>query len=119
MLPPNLSGAALADLVTRSLGVPHEWPESVLAPLPLVSQREGQVALSPDGVQKGIWKEDALAGFNLQLDAGELAPVPDTTALQAARDAWETSTPRAAPLELTAKLPKETQDQLGALGYAQ
>ena len=118
-LPPNLSGAALADLVTRSLGVAHEWPESVLAPLPMVSQREGQVALSPNGVQKGIWKEDTLEGFNLHLDAGELAPVPDTTSLQAAKNAWETTTPRAAPLELTAELPKETQDQLGALGYAQ
>jgi len=118
-LPSHLGGTALADLVTRSLGIAHEWPESVLAPLPMVSQREGKLALSPDGVQKGIWKENILTGFDLEQDAGEMAPLADTTGLQAARSAWESATPQAVPLELTAELPKETQDQLGALGYAQ
>jgi len=118
-LPPVLAGASLADLITRAVGVAHEWPESVLTPLPLAAQREGQVSLSPDGVKKGIWKDGNLEAYDLQTDPGERAPLPSPSGLVANHSAWEEATPRAEPLELAAELPKETQEQLGALGYAQ
>lgn len=55
-VPERMTSAAVADLLTRSLGIVHPWPVGVADAGPLVSQRQGKLALSPDGRVKGVWQ---------------------------------------------------------------
>src|SRR5262249_14135387 len=71
-LPDDLSNAALADVVTSAVGVAHDWPVHKDDGFPLVSQREGKVALTTDGHTVGIWQEDRLDVFDLATDPDEL-----------------------------------------------
>lgn len=59
-LPAAMRNDTLADLITTTAGVAHEWPSKVSDPLPLVTQREGKLAFSADGRWKGIWGEAPL-----------------------------------------------------------
>ena len=77
-LPPAANNAIVPDLVTRSLGLSAPWEVTVDTPLPLVSQREGRLALSPDGRLKGLWDADVasdLLAFDLEVDPAEAVPL--------------------------------------------
>lgn len=123
-LPASASNAAVADLVTRTLRVEHAWPVSITDPLPLVSQREGRVALSPEGRHKALWDRDLGRSpllFDLSADPDEVNRMddpPQLARLQAARDAFEAAHPEptAAPAD-PVQLDADHLDQLRELGY--
>jgi hypothetical protein len=75
-LPARLNLAAVPDLITRRLGIEHSWSVQLGAAQPLVSQREGALALSEDGRWKGVWdREGELTVSDLErpgLDDAEL-----------------------------------------------
>jgi hypothetical protein len=54
-VPERLTIAAVPDLITRALGLEHDWAVRAGDSGPLVSQRQGKFALSPDGRVKGVW----------------------------------------------------------------
>ncbi len=117
-LPLALTLANIPDLITWNLGIEHDWPTSWEEPLPLVSQREGKLALSHDGRHKGIWHEVSFAVFDVQEDPEEESPVPDP-GIALAREQWEAETPRAEPLEEVVELEEETVEALEELGYVE
>lgn len=125
-LPQAISTSAMADYVTRTLGVKHTWSSQVDQPLPLVSQREGKLALSPDGRFKGVWHDIDLAEpqvFDLAADPLEATPLPQrSAALLTARRTWEAANaPGTAELtpESTVALHPDTLAELAALGYVE
>jgi arylsulfatase A-like enzyme len=119
-LPQTMSITGIADLVTWSVGVKHTWPASRTDALPLVAQREGIIALSPDGVLKGIWKDDTLSVYDLEADPNELKLVSgQDKALTDARTAWEKRIPAGTTSLERVELADETKQALQALGYLQ
>ena len=121
---PVLSTLAVPDLITTALGVRHAWPTAATAQaaLPLVAQREGDVALSPDGQQKGIWTDGTLSVYDLAADPGELTPLADPApaqALEAARTRWEAgiSPGQVDPEGGAVHLHPDVIRELQALGY--
>ncbi len=124
-LPPETPGACtsnstLADLVTDALGVEHAWPVQVDSAPPLVSQREGQVAFSPDCRTKGILgKRQTWAAYDLVADPGELAPLADPTQVVTAHDTWAAGVPAGTPDMAGVSLHPDTLEQLKVLGYAE
>ena len=121
-LPDKVGGANVAALITDALGVPHTWPTSASETLPLVSQREGQLALSSDGRHKAIWDaEGAVSVFDLRADPTEASPLrdPDTEAhLVEQRERWEARHGAStAELEGEVTLAPEVVEELKALGY--
>jgi len=116
-LPPTLGTASVADLVTSSLGLTHSWPTSRAAALPLVSQREGKLAWSPDGVVKGIWA-DGLQVYDLSSDPGEARPLTGhDEVLLAGRERWEEQVPPGRVEDGRVLLHPDTRASLQALGY--
>lgn len=116
-LPDRVGGASIAALVTSTLGVDHDWPTALDTRHPLVAQREGLLALSPDGRRKGIWGP-ALAVFDLATDPRESTPLPDDGTIGAARATWEERVPAGRLAEATPRTPSdETVRELRALGY--
>ena len=117
-LPATVSTAALPQLVTDQLGISYTWPTQ-LDSSPLVSQREGKLALTVDGRKKQIWddtgKTKKVGLFDLEIDPLEIAPIAGD--LEAERAAWEAEVPRADPLKEVVELSDETQQELKALGY--
>jgi hypothetical protein len=118
------SNAAVPDLVTRSLGVDHDWVINITDPMPLYSQREGRVAISPDGQHKAIWDEDVgdqIRVHDRTADPGEVTPSTDplmVTSLTNARAAFEAVHPTSLPVpEAEVQLTEEQQDELRQLGY--
>ncbi len=118
-LPATLGIASVPALVTSALGVEHAWPTAADADLPLVSQREGLVALSPDGRTKGIW-DDGLRVYDLSTDAAEEHPLQGRDAeLEASRATWEASIPAGQRMEPAVLLTDEMIEELRALGYVE
>jgi arylsulfatase A-like enzyme len=115
-LPEALNNAVLPAVATEVLNVPSEWAEKLSAPLPLVSQREGFLALSPDGQTKAIWDKKERQ-YNLHKDSKENNPLPIKAELQEARDQWMSATPQGAPGERIETIDKAAQEALKALGY--
>jgi arylsulfatase A-like enzyme len=110
-LPDAMVTTGLAARVTDAFGVAHAWPEAGTRPLPLVSQREDKLALSPDGHTKAIWDprdlphDDGFATFDLTADPGEERPSADRrAAFDAARTAWEAQTPAGAAASTDASM---------------
>ena len=123
-LPPVASNAAVPDLVTRSLGVDHDWVIDITDPTPLYSQREGRVAISPDGQHKAIWDEDVgdhIRVHDLTADPDEVTPNTDpqmVTSLTNARAAFEDAHPTSLPVPAAeVQLTEEQLKQLKQLGY--
>lgn len=113
-LPAHMSTAALPAIAVRELGINAEFP---VKPSSLVaSQREGKLALT-DGRYRGEWDEKGAAYFDLDNDPLALQPLTVDPGMEALRARYLEQTPQAAPLELQVQLPKETQEQLQALGY--
>lgn len=115
-LPEHLNNAALPALACQLLALDCDWPTPLSPSLPLVSQREGMLALSPDGRQKGIWKE-SVTQFDLQIDPKEEAPLPLTSSLEEARLSWLESTPEGQVGPHTIAIDKENAERLRVLGY--
>jgi arylsulfatase A-like enzyme len=117
-LPPRLSIDAIPDLMTKLLGVPASWPTKADASGPLVSQREGALAMSRDGEQKLIWNSEGSHRYDLAQDPGEqtrlLMDHPDLEA----RAAWEARVQEGPALPLEVELLPSTKKALRALGYA-
>ncbi|MFZ5476401.1 MAG: sulfatase-like hydrolase/transferase [Myxococcota bacterium] len=117
-LPEIVGGAQIAALVTELAGVPHAWPTPLRHDGPLVAQREGLVALTPDGRRKAIWSP-SLAVYDLAADPKEKAPLADDGSLVAARERWEAEVPAGPPLARVRKPAPETVEQLEKLGYVE
>ncbi len=116
-LPTTLGTAALPDVITTSLGVKHEWPVTRADALPLVSEREGKTAVSPDGRYKGIW-DDGFEVYDLQTDPKE-ATVTDQQReeIHAARRQWQLRYPAGTLGEANVELHPDTIEALEVLGY--
>lgn len=124
-LPDTMVTTGLAARITDVYGIEHAWPEAGQRTLPLVSQREDKLAISPDGRQKAIWDERDLAdqggfaSFDLSVDpleerplARELRPTFD-----AVRATWEAETPAGEAVTTDEGLTDEMADMLDQLGY--
>jgi membrane-anchored protein YejM (alkaline phosphatase superfamily) len=117
-LPKNLANTVLPDLACRLLELHCEWPSKLSAPLPMVSQREGQVALSPDGTQKATWTPTPQQ-YNLANDPGEQSPMPLSPALAQAHANWLAQTPQGQPSTVQIEIDSEAAERLQALGYVE
>lgn len=118
-LPERMTIAAVPDLISGALGLARAWAVRVGDPGPLVSQRQGKFALSPDGKAKGVWLR------NGRLSIVDLVGYPDEepgsldreAELRAARARFEANV---APGRTDREriLPEaETLDALRELGY--
>lgn len=117
-LPETLNITSVPAIVTGALGIQHTWPTAADASLPLVSQREGQIAFSPDGITKGIWQTDTPTVYDLVADPGEQTPLSDRASdIQAAKEAWEAAVPAGITGEDAVQLSPETLEALKTLGY--
>ena len=126
-LPSIMSNTMIPDLVTQSLGLVHDWPVKLSDPLPLVAQRQGKVALSPDGKIKGIWDDEAFgagfSSFDISQSTAEDAPLarlpfPHADAkLRMARGAWALRVPGRRLAPVSKAMTNELQEALEALGY--
>ena len=115
-LPAHLNNAALPALACELLNLRCDFPTPLTPSLPLVSQREGMLALSPDGTQKGIWNASP-ARFDLENDPSENTPLPMTASLERAREAWLTATKEGHASQEAISIDKENAERLRALGY--
>jgi arylsulfatase A-like enzyme len=119
-LPARLSLAAVPDLVTSALGVEHAWRVRVDAGGPLVSQRQGQLALSLDGRFKAIWKEgrELLAVYDLEAAPLEGQALEGREAeFEALRRAFELAVPAGSIAQEAIPADREMLEALEALGY--
>jgi hypothetical protein len=118
-LPPFVNGAAVPGLLTRALGVSHEWSVGVDASSPLISQRRGQLALTRDGETKGTWSRRG------RLKVWDIADYParrrgsDThrPALRAERAAFQASVPDGSADTSQVPVDEETREALRRIGY--
>ena len=116
-LPETLSTAALPDVITTSVGVKHAWPVTRHDALPLVSEREGKTAVSPDGRFKGIW-DDGFEVYDLQADPAEANPSENQReAIHTARREWQLRYPPGILGDDDVTLHPDTIEALKSLGY--
>jgi arylsulfatase A-like enzyme len=115
-LPKALNNAVLPAVASKVLNLPSPWRYSLESPLPLVSQREGYLALSPDGQTKGIWHSTERE-YDLSQDPTETHPNPITTTTHAMREAWLSTTPKGQPSPMLEPIDNAAQEALKALGY--
>jgi len=121
-LPETLTLAAVPDLVTRTLGVEHPWPVRVDGEEPLVAQRQGGVALSPDGRFKAIWSRDGslFDVYDLAHQPLETQSHPERASLlEAERRAFDERVPAGSISERGSRAGPEVEDALRELGYVQ
>lgn len=122
-VPELMSTAALPDYITQTLSIDHTWPLSIDDPPILVSQRDGALAVSSDGLQRGVWapEDGPLVGvFDLYTDPGEERPRVDFTSRSAVtllRTHWELGTPADPQSAVDEVLDDETKALLEELGY--
>lgn len=120
-IPHHLGGDAIPLLVTRALGVDHAWPTLTAldgAAPPLVSQREGKLAMRAADSRKGAWTE-GLAVYDLGADPDEARALPDDGGFGALRQRWEAAVPAGAPATEQVDLQQQAVEDLKALGYLQ
>ena len=121
-LPDRLTLAAVPDLVTRALGVEHPWSVRVDGGGPLVSQRQGALALSPEGRFKAVWHRNGSQGDVYDLEREPLEPqnrpeqVPD---LEAQRRAFQERVPVGISEKGKVRSGPEIEAALRELGYVE
>jgi hypothetical protein len=116
-LPQNFNNVILSDYLCRALKVEANWSANLDDPMPLVSQREGQLALSPDGRYKGIWA-DGFHAYDLVSDPMEEEPIEGRDEiLQAVRADWMKKVPEAQMNASKGEIQDELIDGLKSLGY--
>ena len=120
-LPDTLTLSSVPDLITTALGVEADWPVKSGEEGPLVSQREGKIAFSPDGQLKGIWDpqlENGFAAYDLIADPEETTEIPDVQdELEQARDIWLEETPYELLKPVDGSMTDEMIEALEELGY--
>jgi hypothetical protein len=122
-LPEVLSTVAIPDLITRTVGISHTWPETIETAWPLVSQREGMLAVSGDGALRGVWLDptsDAVQAYDVSVDPEETTPlpgIPDRAEVQMIRHLWQMHRPLNVVEAEQGKLDDETRSLLEELGY--
>ena len=123
LLPEVMSTTAIPDLVTRSVGIDHTWPEDIETTWPLVSQREGMVAVSGDGALRGIWFDPDsrdVEVYNVEDDPEEtarLVGIPDRAEVHMVRQLFEMTRPARVVEAEQGELDDETKSLLEELGY--
>jgi hypothetical protein len=116
-LPEIVNNAVMPDVLTKSLMIEAEWNISLDDKRPLVSQREGKVALSDDGRFKGIWDAE-LQVFDLLNDAGENHPLPDMSeAFEQKLDDYERQIVQGEITDGAVEITNGMEDALKSLGY--
>ena len=118
-LPDTLGIASIPALVCDGLGVAHEFPTRSDTSSPLVSQREGLLAMTLDGRTKAIWQEGRAEVFDLVADPGEEHPSPADAAWEARRAAWEAATPQGVLRGDELELSPDRLEELRELGYVE
>ncbi|MCB9744788.1 MAG: sulfatase [Alphaproteobacteria bacterium] len=123
-LPDTLGIASIAGVVTHGLGLDVKWPtveHGWVQGVPLASQREGKLSLSPDGRLKGVWhdkeKPEDVVVIDLSEDPQEARPLPRQAEMNTLRAQWEALVPAGAVGEAEVALPEKTREELEALGY--
>ena len=122
-LPEVMSTAAIPDYITRVVGISRDWPVSLDDPPVLVSQRDGEVAVSGDGQLRGIWSPGESSPrqvYDLADDPGEAHSVGDlpSRALVSMHHAiWLGGTPTRTLEAVDRGLDDETRSLLEELGY--
>jgi hypothetical protein len=122
-LPEIMSTTAIPDLITRSVGIEHAWPESMDTTWPLVSQREGMLAVSGDGALRGIWLDPDsrdVEVYNVHDDPEEtarLVGIPDRAEVHMVRGLFEMTRPERQVKAEEGELDDETRSLLEELGY--
>lgn len=120
-LPVLVPGEILPAVVTAATGLDHVWPTGLRTAGPLASQREGDLALTPDGRWKAVWDRrqpvDGLA-FDLESDPGEHQPTtPLPVELAGLRASWEASVPAGSVEMQEGGMSEEMLQALEELGY--
>lgn len=118
-----MSTTGVADLITRTVGIDHAWPESVDSAWPLVSQREGMLAISGDGSLRNVWLDPDrpdVEVYDLGADPEERTPLVGFAPRAAGhmlRHHWQSShsARQIAPAE--GQMDDETRKLLEELGY--
>ena len=122
-VPDTMSTAAIPDYLTRVVGVDAEWPVSLDDPPLLVSQRDGQVAVSGDGRMRGIWLEDHASPdlvFDVAADPSEHFPLhglAERAVVTMHHAHFRSSTPYRSLEPVNESLDDETKSLLEELGY--
>jgi len=122
-LPEVMSTAAIPDYITRVAGIPWTWPVSLDAPPVLVSQRDGEVAVSGNGHLRGIWSPGEMSPrqvYDVALDPGESHPVtdlPSRAVVSMHHAIWQAGTPARTVEAVNRGLDDETRSLLEELGY--
>ncbi len=121
LLPAIVPGEVLPAVVTAATGVPHAWPGGLDHAGPLASQREGDLALSPDGRWKAVWDPDGQGegvAFDLLEDPGEERPIsPLPEPLAGLRESWEQGVSAGALQVQEGGMSEAMQQALEELGY--
>ncbi|MFT4977497.1 MAG: hypothetical protein ACI8S6_003402 [Myxococcota bacterium] len=116
-LPDTFPTAALASYLTDQLQVDHRWPVQWKNPGPLVSQREGTLAMSEDGRHKWLWDEAGAHAFDLAEDPGEQSPTVAGREAAELRATWGARIPERILVLLPGEEEAQTIEALEALGY--
>jgi len=122
-MPGVMSTTGVADLVTRSVGIGMDWPETVEGAWPLVSQREGQLAVSGDGTLRGVWHDKDSRDvdvYDLHIDPEEATPlvgIAPRALLQMQRGSWEHGHVARQIEPEKGEMDDETRKLLEELGY--
>ena len=122
-LPETLNTTAVPGLLTSALGVAHPWPAIGLQTGPIVSQRQGKIAMTLDGRVKGVWDaesfpEGGFAAFDLQDDPFEEAPLEaPPEALMAAHASWLATVPQVSLQASDGGMSGDVLGMLEQLGY--
>ncbi|MGI9590364.1 MAG: sulfatase-like hydrolase/transferase [Myxococcota bacterium] len=118
-LPGRFNNAIAADLLTRALGVDHDWHLQVELPELLIAEHVDGLALSPDGRVKAHW------AVNGGLEVFDLSGYPEESPglgeqaerLREARARFERETERGEPGPARVSADPELLEALRALGY--
>jgi len=122
-LPEVMSTTGVADLITRTVGIDYAWPETIDTAWPLVSQREGKLAISGDGGLRGVWLDrdsPTLEAYDVRADPQERVPIPsiaERAYLQMVRHVWQSDTVGREIAPAEGEMDDETRKLLEELGY--
>ena len=122
-LPSPMSTTGVADLITRSVGIDYTWPESIHSAWPLVSQREGKLAVSGDGYVRGVWQDPDSTHvdvYDLSTDPNETTSVDglaERASVRMVRHLWQSRTEGRTIAPAEGEMDDETRKLLEELGY--
>ncbi len=122
-IPEVVSTAVIPDYITTALHIDHEWPVELTDPPILVSQRDGAIAVSADGIVRGIYDTDGttlLSVYDVRADPEESNPLlgfGTRAEVQLTTARWMVDTPNHTRAVVNEALDGETRSLLEELGY--